>query len=58
MINKKDEVKNTAVIKKVMAAIQEKSTALEFGSCSVVLTFHSGQITKTEVVITETQKID
>lgn len=48
---------NEEVIAECISLIKKKSTDLEFGTCSLVLTYHAGRISKTEIQTAEAIKI-
>lgn len=47
---------NIKIIEDCLSVIAQKSTGLEYGSCSIVFVYHSGKITKSEIQITENLK--
>lgn len=48
---------NATIIAQCIAQLKRKSSDIEFGTCSLVLTFHSGRISKTEIQTAEAVKI-
>jgi hypothetical protein len=57
MVNKTYQKKNAELIADCIDLLTKKCTDLEFGTCSLILTFHSGQISKTEIQTAETMKV-
>lgn len=57
MLNETYLKENAEIIKQCASMLKKKSEGLEFGTCSLVLTFHSGQISKTEIQTAETMKV-
>lgn len=51
------EINNT-IISDLVKILEKKSSEIEFGTCSLILTYHCGQITKTEVQTAEAVKIE
>lgn len=48
---------NAQIIADSIALLKKKSTDIDFGTCTLVLTFHSGRISKTEIQTAEAMKI-
>jgi hypothetical protein len=57
MLNEAIIRENAAIIAQCIAQLKRKSDDIEFGTCSLVLTFHSGRISKTEIQTAEAMKI-
>jgi hypothetical protein len=57
MLNADSLRENAEIISACIAMLKKKSTDIEFGTCSLVLTFHSGKISKTEIQTAEAMKI-
>lgn len=57
MLNEVYLKENNEVISQCLELLQKKSSGLEFGTCSLILTFHSGQISKTEIQTAESMKV-
>lgn len=57
MLNEEYNRENTEIIKNCISLLKNKSNDIEFGTCSLVLTFHSGRISKTEIQTAEAIKV-
>lgn len=57
MVNTEYLRENENIINSCVMQINKKSHDIEFGTCSLVLTFHAGRITKTEIQTAEATKI-
>ncbi len=58
MINQAYIDENNEIIKEVVKTLKRKSEEIEFGSCSLILTYHCGKISKTEIQTAEAVKIE
>ena len=57
MLNEAYLRENAELIAECVSLLKKKSLDIEFGTCSLVLTFHSGRISKTEIQTAEAMKI-
>lgn len=57
MLNEKYLQENYELIASCLSLLKKKSTDIEFGTCSLILTFHSGRVSKTEIQTAEAMKI-
>ena len=57
MLNEAYLRENAEIIARCISLLKKKSTDIEFGTCSLVLTFHSGRISKTEIQTAEAVRI-
>lgn len=58
MLNDEYIRENARLIAECVSLMKKKSKDIEFGTCSLVLTFHSGRISKTEIQTAEATKIN
>ncbi len=57
MLNETNNKENAEIIAECISLMKKKSTDIEYGTCSLVLTIHSGRISKTEIQTAEAMRI-